>query len=74
MEHDSSFSMDTDSENALGLDFLFAVGDDERLLRRLNELEFAETVSTGVGKGTDAKWELEPVRTVEVLTQFAKAR
>lgn len=75
MEQDgTSFSLDADSENALGLDFLLAIGDDERLLRRLNELECAETVSTGGKQGTDAKWMLEPEKTVEVLKQFAKTR
>ena len=39
-------------------DFLMAVSSDERLLRRLNENDVAETVSTS-GKGTDARWRMD---------------
>ncbi|KAI9057565.1 hypothetical protein FKP32DRAFT_1607244 [Trametes sanguinea] len=46
---------DTDTE----FDFVFAVGKDEKLMRRLNELDNAEMCSTG-SKGTDAKWKREP--------------
>ena len=54
---------------------MLAVSADEKLLRRLNELEYAETVSTGEGPGgTDAKWRLESVEVVKVLWQFAKAK
>ncbi|KAI0056939.1 alpha-trehalose-phosphate synthase [Artomyces pyxidatus] len=38
-------------------DFVLAVGSDEKLLRRLNELDNSETCSTS-GKGTDAKWKV----------------
>lgn len=41
------------------LDFLLAISGDEKLLRRLNEFDGSETCSTG-GKGTDAKWRIEP--------------
>lgn len=51
-------------------DFVLAVGSDERLLRRLNELDNSETCSTG-NKGTDAKWRLEPDAVVPTLSQFA---
>lgn len=50
--------------------FVLAVGGDERLLRRLNELDDAETVSTS-RKGTDAKWKLEPKEVLGVLETFA---
>ena len=49
---------------------VFAVSGDEKLLRRLNELDNAETVSTS-RKGTDAKWKLEPREVVSVLSQLA---
>ncbi|KAG1750509.1 glycosyltransferase family 20 protein [Suillus paluster] len=50
--------------------FVFAVGGDEKLLRRLNELDNAETVSTS-GKGTDAKWKLDAGGVADVLWMFA---
>jgi trehalose 6-phosphate synthase/phosphatase len=50
--------------------FVFAVGGDEKLLRRLNELDNAETVSTS-GKGTDAKWKLDASDVGEVMWTFA---
>ncbi|KAF9241274.1 glycosyltransferase family 20 protein [Melanogaster broomeanus] len=49
--------------------FVFAVGGDEKLLRRLNELDNGETVSTS-RKGTDAKWKLDPNEVISVLGQF----
>ncbi|TFK50600.1 alpha-trehalose-phosphate synthase [Heliocybe sulcata] len=51
-------------------DFVLAIGSDEKLLRRLNELDSAETVSTG-RKGTDAKWRLDAEQVVPALSQFA---
>lgn len=61
--------MDTD------IDFVLAVSSDEKLLRRLNELDFAETVSTGdSGTGTDAKWKLGTPEVIDVLWQFANAK
>ncbi len=57
------------------IDFVLAVSADEKLLRRLNELDFAETVSTGeAGTGTDAKWKLEAEDAIDVLWQFANAK
>lgn len=50
--------------------FVFAVGSDEKLLRRLNELDNAETVSTS-GKGTDAKWKLDAGDVGDVMWLFA---
>ncbi|KAF6744609.1 alpha,alpha-trehalose-phosphate synthase [Ephemerocybe angulata] len=46
-------------------EFMLAISSDERLLRRLNEDDGAETVSTS-GKGTDARWRMgyEDVRGV----------
>ena len=52
------------------VDFLLAVSSDEKLLRRLNEFDVSETVSTS-GKGTDGKWKLESEETVKVLGAFA---
>ena len=61
--------MDTD------VDFAFAVSGDEKLLRRLNELDFAETISTGeAGTGTDAKWKLDQAEVIKTLWQLAKAK
>lgn len=53
-----------------GLEFVFAIGGDEKLLRRLNDLEGAETCSTSA-KGTDAKWKLEQKDVITVMNQFA---
>lgn len=52
------------------VDFLLAVSSDEKLLRRLNEFDVSETVSTS-GKGTDGKWKLESEETVKVMGMFA---
>jgi trehalose 6-phosphate synthase complex regulatory subunit len=50
-------------------DFIFAVGADEKLLRRLNELN-AETCSTGI-RGTDAKWRVDKTKVASILEQLA---
>lgn len=61
--------MDTD------VDFVFAVSGDEKLLRRLNELDFAETISIGEsGTGTDAKWKLERGEVIQTLWQLAQSK
>ncbi|KAJ3496620.1 hypothetical protein NLJ89_g10458 [Agrocybe chaxingu] len=52
------------------VDFLLAVSSDEKLLRRLNEFDGAETVSTS-GKGTDAKWKLESEEAAGLLKGLA---
>ena len=52
------------------VDFLLAISSDEKLLRRLNDFDGSETVSTS-GKGTDAKWKLESEAAVGVLKGFA---
>ena len=52
------------------VDCLLAVSSDEKLLRRLNEFDVSETVSTS-GKGTDGKWKLESEEAVKVLEMFA---
>ncbi|KAG1791951.1 glycosyltransferase family 20-domain-containing protein [Suillus variegatus] len=52
--------------------FVFAVGSDEKLLRRLNELDNAETVSTS-GKGTDAKWKLDAGDVGNMMWLFANS-
>ena len=57
----------------LGGGFVLVISADEHLLRRMNELEGAETCScssTG-GKGTDAKWQIEQGKVRETLWQFA---
>jgi trehalose 6-phosphate synthase complex regulatory subunit len=50
-------------------DFVLAMGRDEKLLRRLNELEDAETCSTNK-KGTNAKWQCDPANARAALWQF----
>ncbi|KAF7310535.1 Alpha,alpha-trehalose-phosphate synthase [Mycena chlorophos] len=52
------------------LDLILAVTGDEKLIRRLNEFEHAETVATG-GKATDARWKLESGNVLEALNVFA---
>jgi trehalose 6-phosphate synthase complex regulatory subunit len=55
--------------------FVLAISGDEKLLRRLNELDGAETCSTS-GRGTDAKWRVDAVgedlEVVRVLKRFAE--
>ncbi len=53
-------------------DFVLAIGRDEKLLRRLGELDNAETCSTGTA-GTDARWRLAREDVVGVLGQLAAA-
>ena len=52
--------------------FVFAIGRDEKLLRRLGEADNAETCSTGTG-GTDARWRLAHEEVIGVLEQLAAA-
>ncbi|KAJ7456515.1 alpha,alpha-trehalose-phosphate synthase [Mycena latifolia] len=66
-------SPDGGGEDGVGngdLDLVLAVTSDEKLIRRLNELDAAETVSTG-GKATDARWKLEGGKVLEALGVFA---
>ncbi|KAG6864034.1 hypothetical protein C0991_000927 [Blastosporella zonata] len=65
-----------DAEGAGGLggedrDFVLAVSGDEKLLRRLNEFEGAETCSTS-GRGTDARWRVESGEALGVLRTLAR--
>lgn len=55
------------------LDFLLAISGDEKLLRKLNEFDTAETCCStgGRARGTDAKWRLETGKAGEVLAVFA---
>jgi hypothetical protein len=53
--------------------FVLAVGSDEKLLRRLNDLDHAETCSTS-NKGTDARWKLESEEVCKTLWFFANAQ
>lgn len=50
-------------------DFMLAISSDERLLRRLNENDGAETVSSS-GKGTDARWRVDYEEVPRVLKAF----
>ncbi|KDQ50611.1 glycosyltransferase family 20 protein [Jaapia argillacea MUCL 33604] len=53
------------------IDFVLAVSGDEKLLRRLNELDHSETCSTSL-KGTDAKWKLDSEFAMQTLWQIAR--
>ncbi|KAK2462193.1 hypothetical protein APHAL10511_005781 [Amanita phalloides] len=55
-----------------GLDLLIAISADEKLLRRLNEFDNADTCSTS-GRRTDAKWKLDGSEAKNVLELFARA-
>ncbi|KAF8063976.1 alpha,alpha-trehalose-phosphate synthase [Lyophyllum atratum] len=52
--------------------FVLAVSGDEKLLRRLNEVDGAETCSTS-GRGTDARWRVEGGSVGGVLSALADA-
>lgn len=66
---------DAVTDTDIGLDFVLAISTDEKLLRRLNEIECAETVkSSGRGRGTDAKWTLDAKDVISALTRFATAK
>ncbi|KAF8494922.1 alpha-trehalose-phosphate synthase [Russula emetica] len=54
-------------------DFVLAIGQDEKLLRRLGELDNAETCSTGTG-GTDARWRVSREEVIGVLEQLEAAQ
>ena len=62
-----------DIEDATNSDFVLAISKDEKLMRRLNELDNAETCSTG-SKGTDAKWKLRPEEVLPVLQRFVEVK
>lgn len=63
---------DVDDSVGTDLDFLLAISSDEKLLRRLNEFDVAETCSTS-GRGTDAKWKLDAAHARAVLAQFVNS-
>ena len=67
-----------DTDLLTDIDFVLAVSGDEKLLRRLGELEFAETVSItagdGTGKYTSARWRVEKKDVLDVLTRFTGAK
>ena len=71
----ASFTLEaSDFDAPNGVDFILAIGTDEKLLRRLNEFDNAETCSTGSpDKGTDAKWRLKYEEVRGALTQLASA-
>ncbi|KAF5354480.1 hypothetical protein D9758_012423 [Tetrapyrgos nigripes] len=55
-------------------DFVLAVSGDEKLLRRLGELDQCETMTISTsGKGSDAKWRMSSGRAGEVLGELANA-
>jgi hypothetical protein len=59
------------SAGAQYLDFVLALSGDEQLLRRLNDMNGAETCYTKAKGTTDAKWKLDPGEVVKTLWQFA---
>ena len=61
------------TEDAAHVDFVLAISKDEKLMRRLNDLDNAETCSTG-SKGTDAKWKLKPEQVMPVLSRLAETK
>jgi len=69
----ASFTLEaSDFDAPNGVDFILAMGTDEKLLRRLNEFDNAETCSTSSpNKGTDAKWRLKYEEVRGVLSQLA---
>lgn len=71
----ASFTLEaSDFDAPNGVDFILAMGTDEKLLRRLNEFDNAETCSTSSpNRGTDAKWRLKYEEVRGVLTQLANA-
>lgn len=52
-------------------DFILAVGNDEKLLGRLNDIAGSQTVSTSM-RDSNAKWSLDRTKTVEELWAFLK--
>ena len=71
----ASFTLEaSDFDSPNGVDFILAIGTDEKLLRALNEFDNAETCSTtSPDKGTDAKWRLQLKEVKGVLTQLGNA-
>ena len=69
----ASFTLEAnDFDSPNGVDFILAIGTDEKLMRRLNEFDNAETCSTAPpNKGTDAKWRINYAEVRGVLTQLA---
>lgn len=62
-----------DLEDASHVDFVLAISKDEKLMRRLNDLDNAETCST-TNRGTDAKWKLKPEEVLPVLARFSEKK
>lgn len=71
----ASFTLEaSDFDSPNGVDFILAMGTDEKLMRRLNEFDNAETCSTAPpNKGTDAKWRMNYEEVMGVLTTLANA-
>ena len=74
-EYDSQLGSVSTGRGVAGSDstLVLAIGGDEKLLRRLNELESVESVSTS-RKGTDAKWKLDPREVLGALETLAGVR
>ena len=51
------------------VEFVLAIGSDEKLIRCLNEMEGAETCSVS-GRGSDARWKIDLDDVVRVLMGF----
>jgi trehalose 6-phosphate synthase complex regulatory subunit len=64
---------DIDTLHSDDIGFILAVCGDEKLLRRLNDLDSAETCSTSK-RGSDAKWQLDPTQSMDALWQFANVK
>ena len=71
----ASFTLEaSDFDSPNGVDFILTIGTDEKLLKRLNESDPAETCSmTAPNKGTDAKWRLQFEEVRGALTQLASS-
>jgi trehalose 6-phosphate synthase complex regulatory subunit len=66
-------TVDIDGLSGDDIGFFLAVSADEKLLRRLNDLDNAETCSTSK-RGSDAKWKLDPTQALDALWQFANVK
>lgn len=71
----ASFTLEaSDFDSPNGVDFILAMGTDEKLMRRLSEFDNAETCSTAPpSKGTDAKWRINYEDVRGALAQLASA-
>lgn len=69
----AAWMRDVDGDVVPGdLDFALVISSDEKLLRRMNDFDEAETCSTS-GKGTEARWKLDCKEVLKIITAFGKA-